>query len=594
MRITAALSCTGGTSRRLYCAAHALPPRARDARRARRRPRVGAGRRRDRHVVRRDADPSRTGSRWPARRPPPPAPDGADGPRLGRGRRRTSTERRTGSSASPIATLHDGGLQRAHLGPARVRQVDRHDHSRQRRRRGPRRRSGCSTGSPPSPRRSSTRRTTRASAWSGGSYGGGIQLVTAAIDCRVDAIVPIIAWHSLRHEPVQGRRPSKPGWSQPPLHRRRRARRSTRTSRPRTSRAGHRHDRARRRRPGSSTAGPGDARRRRSPRRRCSSRAPSTRSSRSTRRSPTTGSCARDGVPTAMLWFCGGHGACLDRRRRPGRDRRRDASPGSRGYVKRDASVDTGPRFDVHRPERRRVTRPPTARCAAGAPLRAAGTGHARADGRRAAPGPATAPRRRGEPDRAIVGADHARRGPPTRSNVKHHAPTPAPRRRRTRACTLTYSRHRAATATGRPRVFAQLVDDAQDSCVGNQITPIAVHARRQAAHAHACRSRSSRQQLARGAVAHAAARRDHRRLRPAAPRRARLVHARRGVVADRRRVSEAVHRGGSGPPLVCLHGFTDTWRTWELVLPALERAARRPRPDAARPRGRPAARGRR
>jgi pimeloyl-ACP methyl ester carboxylesterase len=30
--------------------------------------------------------------------------------------------------------------------------------------------------------------------------------------------------------------------------------------------------------------------------------------------------------------------------------------------------------------------------------------------------------------------------------------------------------------------------------------------------------------------------------------------------------------RGGSGTPLVCLHGFTDTWRTWELVLPALER----------------------
>jgi pimeloyl-ACP methyl ester carboxylesterase len=31
-------------------------------------------------------------------------------------------------------------------------------------------------------------------------------------------------------------------------------------------------------------------------------------------------------------------------------------------------------------------------------------------------------------------------------------------------------------------------------------------------------------------------------------------------------------HRGGSGPPLVALHGFTDTWRTWELVLPVLER----------------------
>ncbi|HSS32751.1 MAG TPA: alpha/beta fold hydrolase [Solirubrobacterales bacterium] len=31
-------------------------------------------------------------------------------------------------------------------------------------------------------------------------------------------------------------------------------------------------------------------------------------------------------------------------------------------------------------------------------------------------------------------------------------------------------------------------------------------------------------------------------------------------------------HHGGSGSPLVLLHGFTDTWRTWELVLPTLER----------------------
>jgi pimeloyl-ACP methyl ester carboxylesterase len=30
-------------------------------------------------------------------------------------------------------------------------------------------------------------------------------------------------------------------------------------------------------------------------------------------------------------------------------------------------------------------------------------------------------------------------------------------------------------------------------------------------------------------------------------------------------------HRGGAGSPLVCLHGFADTWRTWELVLPHLE-----------------------
>jgi ABC-2 type transport system ATP-binding protein len=31
----------------------------------------------------------------------------------------------------------------------------------------------------------------------GGSYGGGIQFTSAALDCRIDAIVPEIAWHSL-------------------------------------------------------------------------------------------------------------------------------------------------------------------------------------------------------------------------------------------------------------------------------------------------------------------------------------------------------------------------------------------------------------
>src|SRR5918999_3819417 len=33
-----------------------------------------------------------------------------------------------------------------------------------------------------------------------------------------------------------------------------------------------------------------------------------------------------------------------------------------------------------------------------------------------------------------------------------------------------------------------------------------------------------------------------------------------------------AAHRGGEGTPLVLLHGFTGSWRIWELVLPALER----------------------
>lgn len=45
----------------------------------------------------------------------------------------------------------------------------------------------------------------------GGSYGGGIQLSTAAIDQRVDAIVPDIAWHSLETSLYKGRT-IKTGW----------------------------------------------------------------------------------------------------------------------------------------------------------------------------------------------------------------------------------------------------------------------------------------------------------------------------------------------------------------------------------------------
>jgi ABC-2 type transport system ATP-binding protein len=46
----------------------------------------------------------------------------------------------------------------------------------------------------------------------GASYGGGIQLVTAAIDCRVDAIVPSWAWHSLMSSLYKAAT-VKSGWS---------------------------------------------------------------------------------------------------------------------------------------------------------------------------------------------------------------------------------------------------------------------------------------------------------------------------------------------------------------------------------------------
>jgi pimeloyl-ACP methyl ester carboxylesterase len=36
--------------------------------------------------------------------------------------------------------------------------------------------------------------------------------------------------------------------------------------------------------------------------------------------------------------------------------------------------------------------------------------------------------------------------------------------------------------------------------------------------------------------------------------------------------MSATSHRARAGPPMVLLHGIADTWRTWELLLPALER----------------------
>jgi ABC-2 type transport system ATP-binding protein len=48
----------------------------------------------------------------------------------------------------------------------------------------------------------------------GGSYGGGIQLVAAAIDQRIDAIVPDIAWHSLTTS-LNPNQTAKSGWGFP-------------------------------------------------------------------------------------------------------------------------------------------------------------------------------------------------------------------------------------------------------------------------------------------------------------------------------------------------------------------------------------------
>ncbi len=56
-----------------------------------------------------------------------------------------------------------------------------------------------------------------------------------------------------------------------------------------------------------------------------------------------------NGVPVKMVWYCGGHGICLTGGGTPGSDRRRVARIALAWldrWLKRDGSVDTGPRFE--------------------------------------------------------------------------------------------------------------------------------------------------------------------------------------------------------------------------------------------------------
>ena len=167
----------------------------------------------------------------------------------------------------------------------------------------------------------------------GGSYGGGIQFVTAAIDSRLDAIAPVIAWHSLVTSLYKAQAPK--------------------------SRLGRRALRARRQapRPPASPLGSRQLdphitsaytlRPRLRPvlrRGRRVVRRPRPRRARERIRVPTLilqGTVdtlftldeaitnyrdpARNRVPPKLIWFCGGHGACL---------------------------TDAGPAGDVERPDR--------------------------------------------------------------------------------------------------------------------------------------------------------------------------------------------------------------------------------------------------
>jgi ABC-2 type transport system ATP-binding protein len=300
----------------------------------------------------------------------------------------------------------------------------------------------------------------------GGSYGGGIQLIAAAIDCRIDAITPLIAWHSLTTSLEKNGTP-KTGWdsilvtatkgrSVDPHIPRSYAVATSTASIDAADEAWFRN------------RGPGDL---------VSKITAPTLVIQGTvddlftlNEGITNYNILREhGVPTAMVWFCGGHGICLTK-------------PGPRAlvsdavlswlarYVKRNPSVNTGPalRFVDQNGNLYTANGYPVA---LGTPLTATGAGTLAlvANG---GSGPAHAPASGTD----VVGTIAAAVTPASAPNATSIViPTPkaavvvgAPK------LDLTYS-GTAGPGTLPTRVFAQLVDPATDTVIGNQIMPIPV-----------------------------------------------------------------------------------------------------------------------
>ena len=299
----------------------------------------------------------------------------------------------------------------------------------------------------------------------GGSYGGGIQFVTAATDCRVDAIVPTIAWHSLTTSLFKSGI-VKSGWSgilsnlsssdhvAPEVVAASKAGLATGTVSP----SQEAWFAARGPAPYLRTVGI------------------PTLILQGTVDTLFTLQEGVDnyqvlraaGVPTAMQWFCGGHGVCLTSAGDTSAPEQATLAWLKR-YVQRDTSVDTGPGFSFV-DQNGTTYSAPSYPVAPGAPVTATGTGTlplAATGGS----GPVTslpAGQQLGSLVAPITPAPATTAVDVPITFAKPVVVVGAPR------LVLTYSG--TAPAGNRPtRVFAQLVDKASGLVLGNQVTPVPV-----------------------------------------------------------------------------------------------------------------------
>ncbi|MGB3412973.1 MAG: CocE/NonD family hydrolase [Microthrixaceae bacterium] len=301
----------------------------------------------------------------------------------------------------------------------------------------------------------------------GGSYGGGIQLVTAPNDCRIDALVPIIAWHSLRSSLFKSDT-IKLGWASvlADAAANNSIDKHVESAISSAAETGRISDTDRK---WFISRGPGDLVKK--------IKVPTlfiqgTVDTLFTLDEAVTNYeiLKANGVATKMLWNCDGHGLCLvfegDRTRAS-----RAAIDWLNRYVRQDKSVDTGPEFDVIDQNGVRYTADEY-KPADGKPVSGSGSGtlFLTSDG---GAGPVVLP----EGYESIL-SGLAQKITPGRAdnavNVELNAGETesllvgAPR------LSLTYS-GLAADGNRPERVFAQLIDETTGLVIGNQITPVKV-----------------------------------------------------------------------------------------------------------------------
>jgi ABC-2 type transport system ATP-binding protein len=301
----------------------------------------------------------------------------------------------------------------------------------------------------------------------GGSYGGGIQLVSAAIDHRIDAIVPDIAWHSLATSLAKNQT-AKSGWGIP-LY--------LAALGARANLDPHIVD----------SANAENTSFQVSPANRSfyAARGPGTLVKKIT--APTLliqgtvdtlftlqeavqnyTALRANNMPVKMLWFCGGHGVCLTKPGDTGRIQRDTLSWLGR-YLKRQTRVRTGPGFEWLDQSGHSYSAPSYPPAPAGSltgrgggilPLLTSG-------------GSGPAPLPPGAGAFGSIGGNFAAAKAPNAVNVPIAPPV---RKTVLLGAPRVQLRYKGTAPTRNARVLAQILDKSTGKVLGNQITPIPVN----------------------------------------------------------------------------------------------------------------------